>query len=231
MKARRRFAALAILLSAGFWGLHRPAAAAAIIDTGVIPCSGSTCGDLDLSYTGSIAGRFGVSAPTPITSLEAWISLGLPPSFSLTMVIYGNGTDGLPGILPYFSSPVSIFDHPGAAQGSFGDQWQGLSGLNLVLQPGTYWLALEVHPGDHYNGYAPSSELGFGPIVPADAYARLTPVSAGGTGLWHATSNGFAFRVLAPEPSLLALCAIALAVGLRRSTLGARRDPHRGASG
>ena len=215
--------------------------AATIIDTGVIPCAtGMNCegNAIDThSYAGngdytsdSLAARFTLTRPAYVDSLEAWISLDQQNSgTTLTFAIYGNGPGGsIPDpTLQYFAGQVSVVDHPGAEQGYYGDQWQGLYGLDLPLLPGTYWLSLEDRPGDQYYGYAVLNDPNAGPFTPGDAYA-YDVVSERFGGQWQPITSGpeWALRILGdvPEPGSELLASLALTgIALARARSCTRR--------
>jgi hypothetical protein len=214
----RVFAGLASLVAVLLVADPGPATAAAVIDTGAIPCSPTECGGWTLDSTQWLAGRFSVAQPTHVTSLEAYVSLYVQP---LTLTVYGNVSGGaLPDTaLVFFSMKTTPFDDPNQTpSGPSRAQWQGLRNLDLLLQPGTYWLSLEVRPGDGYNGYAPTSDNNAGPIQPAQAYAAAT------SSFWHTLTPGFAFRIYAlPEPASSLLTGLALSLLAARSRSCSRR--------
>ena len=201
----------------------QPLLAATIIDTGASYCG--QCGFPAIYYDPgqppfpqyqSLASRFTLNQTTDITSLEAWIgsTLGSPPVVTLTYAIYGNGlasygdsqgnlvTADVPDpALEYFAAQAVISDQPGETNG---DQWQGLHDLDLLLPPGTYWLSLEVRPGDLFNGYAGGA---YGVVNPGDAYAFNTS----GNGTWLPGSGPWPYRILGvPEPNGVLLTSLAL---------------------
>src|SRR5262249_57286541 len=127
--------------------------------------------------------RFTLPKSADIHSLEAWLSLDA--GTTLTFAIYGDGAGGLIPItdpdpaLQYYAGQVFVSDHPNAPKGGYGDQWQGLQGLDVLLPAGTYWLSMEIRQGDTYNGYAVGSPQG--PVTPGEGYASNAFVEQSGT--------------------------------------------------
>jgi hypothetical protein len=206
--------------------------AATIFQNGPFPCTNSVChgyalGDInpgasDASYEW-MANRFSVDHQTHITSLEAWLRPWIPTEIvgSLTFAIYGSAAgDLVPNpALEYFAGEVSIVDHPGELHGTYGDQWQGLTGLDVLLQPGTYWLSLENRAGDVYQGSVGTS----GVVQPVDTgWAFYRPENGG---RWSDTAaDGWGVRIQGlPEPATTSLVSFALLLFAVRSRSCSRR--------
>jgi hypothetical protein len=125
-----------------------------------------------LSSDQFLAGQFSLAGTETITGLEAWLSEEI--GGTLTMVLYsGTTTDAFNiGLVPddtteIFSQSLGVTGGGGTA---FHD-WNGLSGLSLVLGPGDYWLALEVRNeqtyADHVLGGGQSS------LLPEEAFFQV----------------------------------------------------------
>lgn len=83
------------------------------------------------------AGQFTIAQATTITSMETWMYSSVPGT--VDMVLYGdNGNlpDPTQEILRQGFSVATAATAPVTA-------WQGLTGLNLALNPGSYWISLE----------------------------------------------------------------------------------------
>jgi len=96
-------------------------------------------------YSQYAAGLLSLSDTYTITNIEGWMATD--GSYSggslnqsggnMTVAIYGNGSDGMPGELIARSDPFLIAD------GST-PNWYGASNLNFVLDPGSYWFSFEA---------------------------------------------------------------------------------------
>ena len=108
--------------------------------------------------------------------------------------------------------------------------WYGVLGLNEFLDPGKYWIVLEVPIDSNFQGL-----VGLYPPKPFDDYARYNATNVYGTqGTWDdATGYSYAFRLegeafnssAVPEPSTLILFGIGFTGVLLRS--GARNNGRR----
>ena len=155
MKSGNWFAAVAALL------FCTTADAAVIVDTGAFYCAsgaGTQCGGSPLSHDESLAAKFSLQGVTNVTDIFGWMNTDAWSGNSLTIALYGDG-----GQLPdtsqaLYSSAFSIL-RTGTGDG-YRNEWQGLSGINWLLNPGSYWIAFEVRPGQDYSGYMPTGEFG-----------------------------------------------------------------------
>jgi hypothetical protein len=174
--------------------------AATLIDTGVIPCDGSTCSGATLSSvvnpSDKWAARFTLGANTAITDIHTWAGTFFTLNTTFTMVLYGDAHT-IPDVShELFLQKVLVVDT--GIQDKFNNQWEGLTGLNVPLNAGSYWLSLELRHGDNYDGNFPTDT--FGALNPIDSYAFFNPRN----GVWlNSPSSDFAFRIggdVAPVP-------------------------------
>lgn len=174
--------------------------AATIVDTGVISCDASQCGGATLSVVTNPddmwAANFELQSSSVITDMQVWLSTTGLQGTSFTMALYSgsiSSLDPFTGTIPdianeIFSQDVFITDT--GATDAFDNQWQGLSGLNLDLGAGSYWLSLELRGANDYDGYIPTGE--FGALNPLGTYAFHHPANGG----WvEDPSSDFAFQV------------------------------------
>jgi hypothetical protein len=108
--------------------------AATVVDTGPGPTSGSAW-FLSSIHRG-MAGKFTTSQTWRVTDVEAWmqVDVGGP----VKAIIYQD--DDPSGTIPgteLFSQKLVAVVSPSAG-------WQGATGLNWLLPPGTYWVGFEV---------------------------------------------------------------------------------------
>lgn len=112
-----------------------------LVDTGT-PTNNTP---LLLSTDQWLAARFSLAQAETITGMSGWME-GV--TGSLTMIIYGDNSP-----LPDTSDEIfaQSFNVSGAGADTY--DWFGLSGLNLNLNSGNYWIAFEVRDGsDTYTG-------------------------------------------------------------------------------
>jgi hypothetical protein len=112
------------------------ASADVVLDTGT-PTSTALPAVLD--GNDYYAAEFSVSSTESITSVEAYLIAGMDsPNDTFTMALYGSDL-----LTNRYSSQIY------AGQASYqSDGFNGLSGLNWTVGPGTYWIALEVGAAD-----------------------------------------------------------------------------------
>lgn len=194
-----------ISVSALFLSITVNINAATIIDTDVIQCDGNGCEGRILSYASNYpdskyAARFSLESNTTITKLDAWINTEGNIGRTFTMVLYQDiyiNTSRTGKVI--YSQDVTINDT--GLGDNFDNQWQGLSNLELNLSSGSYWLSLEIHENDNYDGYVPTSP--YGALYIAEPYAVYFPVGAGD--VWRERSNyNFAFRISDNTPVIVA---------------------------
>ena len=112
-----------------------------IVDTGTPNQLGSA---IMLSDAQWLAAEFTTTQAWQIDSLKGFINADTsnPVNATYTVALYNNINNR-----PDTSSEVF------AQQSTFGtDGWNGLQGLNVALNAGTYWLAFEVRSGDTLQG-------------------------------------------------------------------------------
>ncbi len=124
-----------------------------IVDAGTPNQPGSA---IMLSAGQWLAAEFTTTQAWQIDSLKGFINADTsnPDNATYTVALYGNAANNRP------DTTSELF----AQQATFGtDGWNGLQGLNVALNAGTYWLAFEVRAGD---------------TLPGDTLQGLMPVSA-----------------------------------------------------
>lgn len=191
MKTSFKFPVL-VLSAALLFGAQ--AQAATIVDTGTPPAGDAFA--LALDSTSWLAGQINIIAATNIHSIQAYVNdLGTGGGF--TIALYGDSASHLPGSL--LGSWAATF---AAAPG--GDGWNGVSGLNVAVAAGKYWVALEVQGADSFSGVAP--------VSPPSPLAKYT-FNDGGIGGYQAMTQTFGVQVTAvPEPESFAMLLAGLAV-------------------
>jgi hypothetical protein len=135
-----------------------PANAAIIVDTGE-PLIGEYI--YDLNVTQSLAARFTVTTTTRLTDLTGYMFAYSTPG-TFTVAVRADGKN--PG--------AELFSGTATANLSFA--FYGVHGVSWLVDPGSYWLAFEVRPGDTMDGYMPDKQTS--PIGPESYY---------GSGVWE----------------------------------------------
>jgi hypothetical protein len=100
-----------------------------------------------------LAAEFTVPQGAAMTSIEAWMGCPWRVSCSagdLTIRLYDDGGD-VPGTTlfsqtTFVTPPDSSRQVDPRAQGAAEGSWHGISDLNWLVSPGTYWIAFEVPP-------------------------------------------------------------------------------------
>ena len=145
------------------------------------------------------AGQFTIAQAYTISSIETWMYS--TDAGSVEMVLYGDV-----GNLPNPANEILRQSFNVAAPGPITD-WQGLLGLNLALNPGSYWISLEKSiPTDNFQVNLPT-----GAPNPLLRYAYRAEEDNGGD--WTPYTGAQGFRVAAvgtetdsvPEPVSAAL--------------------------
>ena len=216
-----------LLVSAFLLFLSAQTSAVVLVDTGAYECAGgagTSCGGATLFNESwgqqSLAAEFSLSDQTILTSLSVWMSsFGFADTF--TMAIYADAGSVPDSGTELFSQTVTMSD-TGYADG-YDNQWQGLSGLDWILDAGDYWLSLEVREGQSYYGYLPSWE--YGAPNPLDNYAFYYADN----GQWLDAPVNFGVRIegdiaSVPEPHglLLMSSTLFMLLFLRRRRVQAR---------
>jgi hypothetical protein len=173
-----------------------------IVNTGTPDQTGSPIGLADWSW---LAAEFTTTQTWQITSLKGFINADTsnPDNATYTVAIYDNTGNNRP----------DTTNEQFAQQATFGtDGWNGLQGLNVALNAGTYWLAFEVRADDTLQGLMPVSA----PNPVQTAYNDAT----GNAGYIPTTSANYHFAVqisaVPVPPSLLLFASGLLAMGGRR---------------
>ncbi len=122
--------------------------AASIVDTGPGPANPSNF-YYSLGSSQFIAGKFNLSQAYDITSIFGWVDNPASSTETFTIAVYG---DAMGGQVP--DAANQIFAQQATASSGAID-WFGLSGLNLALTPGSYWVSFEVRAGDTLSGMMP----------------------------------------------------------------------------
>jgi hypothetical protein len=115
------------------------AQAAYLVDTG----EGDATSHPSLTTDQWLAGEFVLDNSSTITDIEGWM---FGNNGIVTIAIRNDGGE-IPGSEIYSQS----FD-PGLKGPPFTNNWHGISDLNWLLDPGTYWVSFEVRDGSTYNG-------------------------------------------------------------------------------
>lgn len=162
-----------------------------VVDTG----PGASSGGASLTQEQWLGAKITLDQPYTITSIEGWmLYLYVLGSMPVWVAVYGDA-----GEVPDTSS--LFYDREFALPASaYVPGWNGVDGLALDLEAGTYWVAFEVRqPIDFGSGVMPPTQF-----QELDDYAYWTP--AGG---WTGSDTlNLAIRVAAvPEPDGLWLMA------------------------
>ncbi len=146
-----------------------------LYDTGVIPCI-DTCGGSTLVYYSEInnqrlATQVAFSTQAIINTINIWASSRHNYGETFTIALYPDNNN-LPDTLsaPLHTKEVTILELP--FEDGMGNNWQGFSAENWLIQPGVYWVVLEVLPEQTGHFFLPGAALGFGPANPMDSYAK-----------------------------------------------------------
>ena len=167
-----------------------------VVDTG----PGGTSGGLTLTPDQWLAAKITLDQPYTITSVEGWM-VYLSSIFSLPVwtVIYGDA-----GEVPN-TSDVRFQQQFDLLPSGFAPGWNGVQGLALDLEAGTYWVAFEVRD---------QGALGSGAMPPTalqalNDYAFWT--SAGGWAGDDSANLGIRIGAI-PEPGTASLLTLGLAL-------------------
>ncbi len=174
-----------------------------IVDTGTPDQTGSA---IMLSDAQWLAAEFTTTQAWQIDSLKGFINADTsnPDSATYTVALYDNAGNNRP------DTSSELF----AQQATFGtDGWNGLQGLNVALNAGTYWLAFEVRSGDTLQGLMPV----FAPNPVQTAYQDTT-ANFGYIPITGSSAYNFGVQISAVPvpPSLLLFASGLLAMGGRR---------------
>jgi hypothetical protein len=209
-----------ILLAAALIVLTAKSGAATIVDTGVITCDESSCSGRTFSSvvnpTEQYAARFVLDSYTTITDIHVWVASNSSNTLNrtFTMSLYGDALT-IPDVSNELFSQSVLVINTGIGD-NFDNQWQGLTGLNVSLSAGNYWLGLSLRNGDLYDGYIPADT--FGALNPVDTYAFYNDFN----GMWlEDPTSDFAFRIngdvaAVPVPAALYLFLSGLSLFILR---------------
>ncbi len=173
-----------------------------IVNTGTPDQTGSPSALADWSW---LAAEFTTTQAWQIDSLKGFINADTsnPENATYTVALYDNASNNRP------DSASELF----AQQATFGsDGWNGLQGLNIALNAGTYWLAFEVREGDTLQGLMPVSAPNPLQTASNDPTANYGYVPTTGT----AYNFGVQISAVPVPPSLLLFASGLLAMGGRR---------------
>jgi hypothetical protein len=187
-----------------------------IIDTG--PATPPYASTIVINSAQFLAGEFALGEPVAVGSIEFWIESGLAGQFRVA--IYGDDAGGnFPGEVPGTMLYSQVF----SLGSTFTTQWQGTSGLNWSLNPGTYWVSIE----------APSSGAGEGgsPFPLEELGGKKPPLPLSNEAAWISANNSWSeydtldmgVRIGAvPSPSSAILVGTGLACLLARRSFRLR---------
>jgi hypothetical protein len=173
-----------------------------IVDTGTPNQLGSP---IMLSNGQWLAAEFTTTQAWQIDSLKGFINADSsnPDNATYTVAIYDNASNNSP------DTTSELF----AQQATFGiDGWNGLQGLNVALNAGTYWLAFEVRADDTLQGLMAVSAPNPVQTAYQDATANFGYIPTTGT----AYNFGVQISAVPVPPSLLLFASGLLAMGGRR---------------
>jgi len=204
MKNLLSLAVVAVLTMSGF---HQAQASTLLVDTGVPTGTGFP---VSLNSGQWLASEFSTPGEVSVTSIEAYILAdnGNPDSATFTITVYQNAANNTPDTVdPAVFSQQATYT---------ADGWNGLSGINVDLPAGSYWVAFEVGPnGDTLQGLLP---------VPSSnplTTAFYDGTSTGGYTVLSGSNYSFGVQIAAVPvpPSVLLFASGLLAAG----RLGKRR--------
>ncbi|HEU19067.1 MAG TPA: PEP-CTERM sorting domain-containing protein [Deltaproteobacteria bacterium] len=127
--------------------MFTPAQADTIVDTGTLNPTGTGSA---LNSGQWLAGQFSLSQAYDITDIYGWI-YPHDNTGTMTIALYGDSTidDNPDTSIQYFSQKF--------IPGGSGADWYGLTGLNISLTAGTYWVSFEVRNDDTNYGSMPKA--------------------------------------------------------------------------
>lgn len=137
------------LLFASWLFFSATAESAIIYDTGPGGVNSGGYAVLDQQF---IASKFNVDDTLTISSIEFWLGGG--PSKTATIVLYKDDGFflGLSAPGTELLSQEFVVQPPDNGQPSWYAKWSGLSNLAWQITAGSYWVALEVRPGQTLDG-------------------------------------------------------------------------------
>src|SRR5262249_3434526 len=150
---------------------------------------------------------FTVSERSTISDVEGWIAPFFGSTYTVSLY---DGSTGLPG--------TSLFSAATTA-GALG--WNGVHGLAVTLDPGSYWAGFEIRPGQDLFGAMPD------PVPSPTAAAFSSGGAYGGVefGLHMGLRvQGAAAPAPVPEPTTLTLLGVGIAA-LGYTSRRRRREP------
>ena len=190
------------LIALLMYALGSKAHADIIVDTGT-PNQPSSA--IMLSAGQWLAAEFTTTQAWQIDSLKGFINADTsnPDNATYTVALYDNAGNNRPDTSSELFAQQAIFGSDG---------WNGLQGLNVALNAGTYWLAFEVRADDTLQGLMPVSA----PNAVQTAYNDAT----GNAGYKPTTGANYNFGVqisaVPVPPSLFLFASGLLAMGGRR---------------
>lgn len=213
---------LAILASSLLAG-PVPAYAVVIVDTGAPPTDSDEYAYVFAAYN-YFGAEFTITGSYAINSVEGYVSNDgfLARTGTVLAEIYRDGGNS-PGERLYSAS--FTLGGPGTANPS-PEGWYGAFGLNWVLDPGTYWVALV--PDSNIDGLQRGRSA---PSLFSDFYYQgswMGNSCCGGQG-WRIDASLPGTPKPVPEPGVLTLAGLGFAAGLacRRRRNAAIPDPTR----
>lgn len=196
----------ALVLAVGLM-VSSPARASVIVDTGhssLTSLSGRVLQAYQVSgfepnltirsYNAWLAAEFTLDTQYVVTDVLGWMGRDSRPDYNLfNLKIYGDGGD-IPNATEYLSGDFTV--------GYGALAWNGLTGLDLTLDAGTYWVAFEVPDQIVLNGVS-TANLSHA-VMPGNAPDPLGNEAWSYRGAWLGDNGDdldFGVRILAETPS------------------------------
>jgi len=152
-------------------------------------------GDRPVTLTQHLAAQFTLLQGEAVVDIEGWLGyLSFLGSLPVRVSVYGDAGDVPDSTVVYWAQDFSV---PSAGVYPYPADWDGIYGITLDLDPGTYWVAFGLPTDSFGSGGMPPT-----PFQEFDNYALGNP-----TGGWTGNDTlniGVRIAVL-PEPGMSTL--------------------------